>query len=1116
MSANLAPSSPSAASLPVRPEGASGPTAEEAELQQVLEAYLAALETGQAPDPERLVAEHPAIAERLRACLAGLHLVERAADSLDPGSTGVPEGTAGCLGDFRLLREVGRGGMGIVYEAEQISLQRRVALKVLCLAATLDARRLQRFQNEARAAAGLHHTNIVPVHAVGSERGVHYYAMQFIDGQTLAQVIADLRLQIADLQKGPLSPPVAADATLEPEMTTRKSAISNLQSAIPTGRPARDLPYFQAVARLGVQAAEALDHAHQLGVVHRDVKPANLLLDAQGHLWVTDFGLAHMQNEAGPTLTGDLVGTLRYMSPEQALARRAVLDHRTDVYSLGATMYELLTLRPAFEGKDRQELLRQIAFDDPVPPHRLQRAIPAELETIVLKTLEKHPPDRYATAQELADDLRRWLEDRPIQARPPSWRQVAAKWARRHRPAVWAGAVLLVALAFLGGLNAVWWAQKRADAGREAERILADTGPWQAQRKWAEALAVIQPALALADGGAIDAQRAEQVRRRRADLEMAATLEDIRLQRSAATDRAAAWAESDAAYARAFRDHDIDVLTLDRGEAAERMRRTSIPAELASALDHWALMCRSRLNRRGPTTWKEFLAIARAADPDPERNRVRDAFEHVTAKDAKEARALARSVPVTSLQPGTLMLLEAILDHVGADDKLTALMRQAQREHPESFDFNYELALQLMNTLPSPQRDEAIRYLTAAVALRPRSAAVYFALAIEWKRRGALDEAIAAYERAIALKPDYAEAYTNLGNIYSQKGDLDRGIAFVRHAIGLKPQSEGYDSLATALSRKGDLGGALAACREAVRLNPNNSIAVGNLAELLRQVGDLDEAVAAGRKAARLQPQDHEARVNLGTALAEQGDVDEAIGAFRDALRLKPDAALAYINLGQALQAKGDFKGALAALRRGHELGSKTPDWDVPSARLVKECEHFIELDGRLAAVLRGERHPANPTAYGAFAVLCACKGLNGAAVKLFGEYFAARPNVAGDLTEGTRFRAARCAALAGTGHGADADRADPTKQAAWRRQALDWLRADLDAWTRALQKGDRGSRGTVRRTLRRWQLHRDLAGVRDEPALARLQEAERGAWKKLWERVEALQTEAGTRDGKR
>jgi serine/threonine protein kinase len=212
------------------------------------------------------------------------------------------------------------------------------------------------------------------------------------------------------------------------------------------------------VAELGIQAAEALDHAHALGVVHRDVKPANLLLDGRGGLWVTDFGLAQIQSDARLTMTGDLVGTLRYMSPEQALAKRVVVDHRTDVYSLGATLYELLTLEPAYAGSDRQELMRQIAFEEPRRPRAINKAVPAELETIVLKAMEKNPADRYATARELAEDLRRWLDDQPIQARRPGLVARAQKWSRRHRPLVHASMGLVVlALVLLATSNAVIW-----------------------------------------------------------------------------------------------------------------------------------------------------------------------------------------------------------------------------------------------------------------------------------------------------------------------------------------------------------------------------------------------------------------------------------------------------------------------------------------------------------------------------------------------------------------------------------------------------------------------------------------------------------------------------------
>jgi serine/threonine protein kinase/WD40 repeat protein len=444
-----------------------------------VEEYLAALEAGLRPNRQQFLARHPQeIAQALAECLDGLEMVQSAGAGLQPRPVGAPPQV---LGDFRLVREVGRGGMGVVYEAEQISLQRRVALKILSAAGGLDDRQLQRFRTEAQAAGALHHPNIAPVYAVGSEQGVHYYAMQFIDGPSLAAVIAGRRRQ-ADLSPripighyGLSARPAADVADRGSKIEDRnESAVLDLRSAIrdprfphlPDGRE-----FWQTAARLGIEAAEALDHAHQQGIVHRDIKPANLLLDDHGRLWVVDFGLARLPTDAGLTMTGDLVGTLRYMSPEQALAKRAVVDHRTDVYSLGATLYELVTLTPAFPGNDRPDVLRRIADEEPPAPRRLDRAIPVDLETIVLKAMAKAPTERYATAQELADDLRRFLEDQPILARRPSPAQRARRWARRHQGLV--VSVVAAAVVLVVGL-ALGYASRQQKARREVEAVLSE------------------------------------------------------------------------------------------------------------------------------------------------------------------------------------------------------------------------------------------------------------------------------------------------------------------------------------------------------------------------------------------------------------------------------------------------------------------------------------------------------------------------------------------------------------------------------------------------------------------------------------------------------------------
>ena len=423
-------------------------------IAELMEAYVAALQRGEAPDRDALLAKHADLADELRMALTALDFISRASVECEEGSADVR-----ALGDFRIRREIGRGGMGVVYEAEQLSLGRKVALKVLAFAAVLDSRHLQRFKNEAQAAAHLHHTHIVPVYSVGSDRGVHYYAMQYIRGLTVAQMIDEMRTR------------EGRDGTA----AAQGAASSPTLAAVTAGQDSRSAGYCRSVARLGIQAAEALDHAHRQGVVHRDVKPANLIIDAEGHLWITDFGLASFTNNPGLTMTGDMVGTIRYMSPEQALAKRAPIDHRTDTYSLGVTLYELLTLEVAFPGEEAHRVIQAIALNEPRSARGVNSAVPAELETILRKAMAKSPDERYETAQGLADDLRRFLEHKPIHAKRPGLVKRTQKWVRRHGTLVWSGVAALVVVAAGLTVSTILVAQAyRAESAqrREVEQTL--------------------------------------------------------------------------------------------------------------------------------------------------------------------------------------------------------------------------------------------------------------------------------------------------------------------------------------------------------------------------------------------------------------------------------------------------------------------------------------------------------------------------------------------------------------------------------------------------------------------------------------------------------------------
>lgn len=439
------------------------------ELADILERYLADLERGAAPDRATFLGEHAELADELRPYLDSLDKLHVATQDLRTmrtlGGKEASEPAAKQIGEYKIVREIGRGGMGVVYEAHQESLNRRVALKILPFAAVLDQRQIARFRNEAQSAAQLHHPHIVPVFAVGQEHGVYYYAMQFIDGKSMEAAIHELRaVSGVTPTQGTTRVRGAKDGSTTTIGFNRNSVLSSEGSI-------RSSEFFRGVARLGREAAQALQHAHDYGIIHRDVKPSNLMLDLQGKLWVTDFGLARIQNDSGVTLTGDVVGTLRYMSPEQA-SGNALVDARTDVYSLGVTLYELLTLEHAFTGDDRHVVLRRIEQEEPAAPRKLNPAVPLDLETIVLAAMSKSRDERYQSAQALADDLGRFLSGEPALARRPGMLDHATKWARRHQSLVAMAAVCAILVSIVSSVGMLLIAREKTEA--EKSRAQAD------------------------------------------------------------------------------------------------------------------------------------------------------------------------------------------------------------------------------------------------------------------------------------------------------------------------------------------------------------------------------------------------------------------------------------------------------------------------------------------------------------------------------------------------------------------------------------------------------------------------------------------------------------------
>jgi WD40 repeat protein/serine/threonine protein kinase len=502
-------------------------------IDQLAEEFAERYRRGERPALEEYLARYPDLADDLRQLLPAMVEIEQVKQDASP-SEPVPGATRAPLtdvGDYHLLREIGRGGMGVVYEAEQVSLGRRVALKLLPQQQLHDARQRRRFEREAKAAAKLHHTNIVPVFGVGDYEGQPYYVMQLIQGVGLDAVLGELgKLQSGGAGDGncpdgkDVSAHDVAQSLLTGEFRPAPSEAAAFAKGPPGGIPTADLPariavtappngrhsdpipllsssdassdaggsaardrggkqtYWRSAARVGAQVASALQYAHEQGILHRDVKPSNLLLDTHGTVWMTDFGLAKVADQQNLTQTGDILGTFRYMSPE---AFDGKTDPRSDVYSLGLTLYELLALRPAFNEQERHKLIKQVTTAEPTALGRLNPAIPHDLATVVHKAMDRDPDGRYASAGELAADLQRFLDDEPVRARPLGPLEKAYRWCRRNPTLAGllvAAAGLLLMLGVASTLAIYHVRLQGALAGEEEQRGRAEDALLKANR----------------------------------------------------------------------------------------------------------------------------------------------------------------------------------------------------------------------------------------------------------------------------------------------------------------------------------------------------------------------------------------------------------------------------------------------------------------------------------------------------------------------------------------------------------------------------------------------------------------------------------------------------------
>jgi tetratricopeptide (TPR) repeat protein len=1217
-----------------------------------------------------------------------------------------------------VTEELGQGGMGRVLRGRDPDLGRELAIKVLLGEHTVDEGRTRRFIEEARIGGQLQHPGLVPVYEVGRVgEGVPYFTMKLVRGRTLAALLAE-----------------------RPD-------------------PSHELPHFVQVFE---QVAQAIAYAHSKGVVHRDLKPANVMVGAFGEVQVMDWGLAkRMQQAEGKqpgcslptapcllpsgTQAGAILGTPAYMAPEQARGEVGTLDERADVFGLGAILCEVLTGGPPF-GCGRVSPREQAKHGDLSDAFARLDGCGADAALIALAKgcLSARPEDRPRDAAEVARQVTAYREGVEKRLRAVEMERAAAEAraqeavarARAERQArrltLGLAACVLLTLAVGGGT--AWYlrhrhlqqvaddaqreteqARKEAERAQEVGGSLAVVDGYLAQapeRRRAEDRDRAWAALERAEGRLADSSddalhcrvrqarlELEQVRR---DQKMIAKLEEAWLQMAAPGKEEFDREGADRLFRQAFTDYGLDVDRLTPEEAGKRLAASPVAEDLIVALDSWARVLRDF------RAVEKLRAIASQADRDGWRKRLRSLD---AGKDRAAICQLAAAPLPERLAPSTIILLADQLRFAGEKAKALEVLRQAQRQHPGDFWLCFELAGHSFRR-GSTGYEDAVRYLTAALALRPQSAVACYSLGLALAKQNKLDEAVAACRKAIELRPDYAEAYHNLGTALQQQKKLDEAVTAYRKAIELKPESalafnnlgttllglnkldeavaalrkaialkpdeavaysnlggalaaqkkleeavaayrkaidlepeyaEAYNNLGTAFLQQEQLDEAVAAYRKAVALKPDYALAYknlgtalgkqqkpdeaiaayrkavalkpddantyyklglalakqkqleeaatafrkavalkpddadayynlglalakqkqmdeavaafrkaialkpdyaetyNNLANALADLKELEEAVAAYRKAIELQPDYADAYFNLGLALARQKKWDEAVTAFRKAIALKPDDAVAYANLGIALATQQKLEEAVAAYRKAIALKSnyaeaytnlgfalkaqkkleeavaafQKADQLLPNQPVIRnnlrQTQHLLELDRKLAACLAGKDRPDSPRQAIDLGVFAAgYRERYHVAVRFYTDAFRDDPTLADNPQLLHRYNAACYAALAAAGQGQDAAALTAGERTALRRQALAWLRADLDARRRGVLDGNPRDRADADAALRHWQGDADLSSVRHSWSLLRLPAAERTQWRTLWGDVEALCRKSG------
>jgi serine/threonine-protein kinase len=1063
---------------------------DENHLGELLQRWDEMRRDGTEPTPEQLCIDCPELAQELTRRTDAIRALDRLLDRTQPSATIIPR--AGLLEEadrpsydatlhaprYRRLRLHARGGLGEVYVAQDQELNREVALKEIQDRHAFDPQCRARFLLEAEVTGALEHPGIVPVYGLGKyPDGRPYYAMRFIKGDTLKEAIERFHAE-----------PGEGTGTGSEPGTDRQTARTVA---------------FRGLLRRFLDVCNAIDYAHVRGVLHRDLKPANIIVGNFGETLVVDWGLVKTtgQSETTPgahslmpspdsgsaqTLPGRAIGTPSFMSPEQARGELEAVGPRSDVYSLGATLYCILTGRSPFAGNDSDEVLRRVQNGAFPHPRRIDSALDPALEAICLRAMALRRENRYASCRALGEDVERWLADEPVTAyREPPVRR-ARRWARRRRSLVTTTSVaVIVAAVGLGAVSAVQ-TKARLDLASKNSELTRVNLALDLQRRKAEER----------EQSAIDAvKRFSDVISKNATLKNDPTLAPLRRE----------LLNEPLSFFRTLRDQ----LQADPDTRPESLLRLgSVAHDLASVTDEIgnkqdalqaseeSLAIWEQLARENPTVAKYQSYLARSHNGIGVLQRMTGQNERALESFRRGRDVLERVVSQDPTSDESQSGLAACLQNIGSI--------QSDTGHPDQALENYRQARSIWEQLTREKPDNTEYQVNLAKH--------HFNMGLLVEEMGHPDQALESFGEALKVQRGLVQRKP-------EENEFQRGLARYHNSIGVIQDRMGHTDQAIASYRQAiEIQDRLAERSPSVtEYQRSLSASLSNLAISLDKTGHPAEAARSYRRAleilerlATAHPQLPDFASALGGTLHNiavmdltQNRAKEAKARLEEAIRWQKKALAAnpkhptyrlFLTNGlnvliRAANALNDPSTAADAQRELLEL--KTTD---PS---------FARLDVRLAAVIRGQPSSDNAERL-ALAQRAYDRALHATAARLWAEALDADRNLADDRQAQNRYNAACSAALAAAGKGKDDPLPDEAAKTKLRQQALDWLKSELVAWAKLIESGTPMDREMVRNALGHWKVDTDLAGIRDEPELAKLPEAERMDWHALWHEVDA------------